>query len=157
MTDHSRYTSREFPPYAHLPGVTPHPKKAQGHSEGIPDPESVALEFAHWQQHQDYLYAVDLHNAGFYWEAHVWWEAVWKACPKGRVRDFVQGLIKVEAAALKLRMKQEEIAYDHAKRAHELMSGCFANNETQAFGVSRFWWNNIIKNPQTRLELVENE
>lgn len=155
MSKVSRYTNREFPPYAHVPGVTPHPKKAGGHSEGKADPESYALTPENWQAHEYYLFGIDLHNHGFFWEAHVWWEAVWKATPKGRERDFVQGLIKATAGALKAKMGEGEIARAHNQRAHELMSASFADETSpHAFGVSRFWWNNVLEHPESSLELV---
>lgn len=149
----NRYTEIPFPPYAHLPGDTPHPKKAGGHSEQDSDPESFSITDQNWKEHQDYLYGVDLYNAEFFWEAHVWWEAVWKATPKGPERDFIQGLIKVAAAALKQRMGQDSIAKEHAVRGHELMSGKFLGAETSVFGVSRFWWNNVLIQNNAALEL----
>lgn len=148
-----RYTTRAFPPYAHLPGVTPHPKKINGHSQGQADPLSYALSAENWREHEDYLYAVDLHNAGFFWEAHVWWEAVWKATLALEARAFVQGLIKATAGALKKRMQQIPVARDHAKRAHELMAPCFSADQTRAFGVSRFWWDNVVDYPERPLEI----
>ncbi len=148
-----RLSSRPFPPYAHLPGVTPHPKKAGGHSEGQADPISYELDADNWNQHPDYLFGIDLHNAGYFWEAHVWWEAVWKATPKNAARSFVQGLIKASAAALKKRMEQPEIARQHAERAYELMSAAFSEERPRAFGVSRFWWDNVIEHPEHPLEI----
>ena len=153
MANSLRYSQRDFPAYAHVPGVTPHPKKSGGHSEGEADPESYALTQENWRTHEDYLFGIDLHNHGYFWEAHVWWEAVWKATPKGASRDFVQGLIKATAGALKKKMGEEEIALGHNQRAHELMSSSFSATNSCAFGVSRIWWNNVLKNPESRLEL----
>lgn len=151
-----RYSTRNFPPYAHIPGITPHPKKAGGHSEGEADPESHALTHENWHLHEDYLFGVDLHNHGYFWEAHVWWEAVWKATPKGDERDFVQGLIKAAAGALKAKMGEAQIALGHNQRAYELMSASFAPDRSHAFGVSRFWWNNVVKHPESVLELARD-
>tara|TARA_R100000656_G_scaffold66969_3_gene50770 strand:+ start:776 stop:1273 length:498 start_codon:yes stop_codon:yes gene_type:complete len=148
----NRYTTKELPLYAHIPGETPHPKKSGGHSEGVPDPVTQEINDSNWQTHEDYLYGVDLFNLKFYWESHVWWEAVWKACPKGPERDFIQGLIKVSAAALKSRMNEADIAKDHALRAHELMAAKFVSQQS-AFGVSSHWWNTIKTTHDEPLEL----
>ena len=60
---------RPFPPYAYVPGDTPHPARDPGgHSYGAefeipgpPDPDE-------WRACRDYLYGIDLFNHGFYWE-----------------------------------------------------------------------------------------
>lgn len=149
-----RYSKKSFPAYAHRPGVTPHPKKAGGHSESEAEPVSELITIHNWFEHDDYLFGVDLFNAAFYWEAHVWWEAVWKALPKGEVRDFVQGLIKIAAGCLKEAMGENDLAKMHCLRGHELMSGPFNDLDMVCFfGVSRKWWNNILLEIPTRLEL----
>tara|TARA_R110002049_G_scaffold261543_1_gene437650 strand:+ start:349 stop:828 length:480 start_codon:yes stop_codon:yes gene_type:complete len=149
-----RYTDRELPQYAHLPGETPHPKKSGGHSENLKDPISHSINLSNWNTHSDYLFGVDLYNLGYFWEAHVWWEAVWKANQKGPERDFIQGLIKMAAGALKERMGQSELATDHCVRGHELMSRMFVEHDlSHIFGVSRIWWNNSLNNIPTYLEL----
>ncbi len=59
---------RPFPPYAYVPGETPHPTRDPGgHSYGAefvipepPDPDN-------WRACRDYLYGIDLFNHGFYW------------------------------------------------------------------------------------------
>ena len=46
----------------------------------------------------------DLLNHGFYWEAHEAWETLWHAAGrKGEIADFLKGLIKLAAAAVKAR------------------------------------------------------
>lgn len=150
-----RYCQRPLPLYAHRPGHTPHPKKEGGHSFGVSEPKSYPITQLNWRAHEDYLFGIDLYNAGYFWEAHVWWEAIWIATPHGLERDFIQGLIKLAAANLKLIALELEVARTHANRGHELMSGLFAQNETSVFGVSRFWWNNIQKDIPTELELIE--
>tara|TARA_R110000868_G_scaffold180754_1_gene421407 strand:+ start:5641 stop:6102 length:462 start_codon:yes stop_codon:yes gene_type:complete len=148
-----RYTTKDFPAYAHFPGQTPHPKKDGGHSQDLADPLSHPISDDNWHEHEDYLFGVDLFNAAFFWEAHVWWEAVWKATPKGSNRDFVQGLIKVAAAALKSRMDQSDLALDHALRARELMATKFSHSSI-VFGVSSDWWKTIEKKHNETLELI---
>ena len=54
---------RPFPPYRHVPGVTPHPiRDPQGHSYGLEDDDSPVSLPADWRQTEDYLYGVDLYN-----------------------------------------------------------------------------------------------
>ncbi len=154
MNKIERYSDRALPDYAHLPGTTPHPKKSGGHSENQSDPLSSRIDLDNWNNHSDYLYGVDLFNLGFYWEAHVWWEAVWKATSKGAEKDFIQGLIKMAAGALKERMNQSDLARGHCVRGHELMSKMFVQHDlVSIFGVSRIWWNNSLKIIPNHLEL----
>jgi hypothetical protein len=96
---------RPFPPYAYVPGDTPHPTRDPGgHSYGAefetpepPDPED-------WRACRDYLYGIDLFNRGFYWEAHEAWEGLWVACGRrGPTATYLQALISLAAAGLKAR------------------------------------------------------
>lgn len=91
---------RSFPVQAYVPGRTPHAQKptrdAPAH-EWDGDEESLL-------QVDDYLWAVDLFNQAFYWEAHEVWEELWKeAQPSSPARPFLQGLIQCAAASLKAR------------------------------------------------------
>jgi predicted metal-dependent hydrolase len=57
-----------------------------------------------WRDSPDYLYGVDLFNNGYYWEAHEAWEGLWRAAGKvGVTAEFLKGLIKLTAAAIKIR------------------------------------------------------
>jgi hypothetical protein len=94
-----------FPPYAYVPGETPHPTRHRGgHSYGAefetpepPDPED-------WPACPDYLYGIDLFNHGFYWEAHEAWEGLWVASGRrGAPATYLQALITLAAAGLKAR------------------------------------------------------
>jgi hypothetical protein len=96
---------RPLPPYAYLPGLTPHPTRdPEGHSYGAepelpapPDPED-------WRACGDYLYGIDLFNHGFYWEAHEAWEGLWVACGRrGQMATYLQALINLAAAGFKAR------------------------------------------------------
>jgi predicted metal-dependent hydrolase len=53
-------------------------------------------------ENEDFLFGIDLFNAGFYWEAHTCWERLW-AVEEGspEIRRFLQGLIQISAACLK--------------------------------------------------------
>jgi hypothetical protein len=111
-----------LPPYAHVPGRTPHPvSDPAGHSYGIkpslpepPDPER-------WEACRPYLYGLDLFNHGYYWEAHEVWEGLWHACGrKGRTADFLKALIKLAAAGVKVREDRPRGVRTHARRAAEI-------------------------------------
>ncbi|MEO2237199.1 MAG: DUF309 domain-containing protein, partial [Candidatus Poseidoniia archaeon] len=58
-----------------------------------------------WRTLDDWCHGVDLCNAHFYWESHEAWEALWHAVPRRSApHRFLQGLIKVSAALLKVRL-----------------------------------------------------
>jgi len=100
-----RWTSRPFPAYRHVPGLTPHPvTDPRGHSHGEREPEvdltGISLP-AQWRRCEEYLAGVDLFNAAYLWEAHEAWEAVWHAAGHDTsVGRFLQGLIQIAAALL---------------------------------------------------------
>jgi hypothetical protein len=98
-----RYTQKEFPPYRHVPGLTPHPRcHPQGHRFGQIEEPVEPFDVSSWKESLDYLYGVDLYNFAFYWEAHEAWEGIWKTTAR---RDtpglYLQGLIQISAALIK--------------------------------------------------------
>ena len=101
--------ARTFPPYAYLPGRDPHPTgDPHGHSyTGEREPPAAYFEPARWSENEDYLFGVDLYNAGFFWEAHEVWEGLWHSAKHDALQaDFLQGLIQCSAACLKIPMRQ---------------------------------------------------
>jgi hypothetical protein len=59
----------------------------------------------HWQDNAAYLYGHRLLEAGFYWEAHEVWEAVWMNCrPNSTEKVLLQALIQQANARLKRKM-----------------------------------------------------
>jgi hypothetical protein len=107
-----RYSGQPFPRYRFIPGETPHPRRhVQGHSFGQPEPKLAGFEARLWRNSQDYRFAVDLFNFGFWWESHELFEAFWHASgrrtPEGR---FFQGLIQLAAAHLKRRIRNTAAA-----------------------------------------------
>ena len=98
-----RYTSLPLPLKKYIPGKGIHPKK---------DPKSFRvfqIEFSdakfnptQWENSDKYLYAIDLFNYGYWWEAHEILELLW--IETGRSTDtakFFQGLIQIAAALLR--------------------------------------------------------
>ena len=100
--------NRALPPYAYLPGQTPHPTRDHdGHSFAVePDaPDAPAPPDAeNWRSCHDYLYGIDLFNYGYCWEAHEAWEGLWIACGRqGTQAIFLQALINLAATGFKAR------------------------------------------------------
>lgn len=119
-----RYSSRPFPPYTYVPGSgTPHPvSDPRGHMHGHVVEAPSPLIPSRWQENETYLYAVDLFNHGYYWEAHEAWESLWHAAGRhGQVGDFLKGLIKLAAAGVKYREGNAAGVERHLDRARELL------------------------------------
>jgi len=124
-----------LPPYAFVPGHgLPHPvndprghlfagdRVAGGGPPAVPDGKSrvVTADVAAGPQ---WRYAIDLFNHGFYWEAHEAWEGVWHALGRSTpAARFVQGLIHLAAAAVKVREGKSEGVRRHAARARTLLA-----------------------------------
>ena len=69
----------------------------------------------------EYLFAIDLFNHGYYWEAHEHWELLWQAAGReGLLADFLKGLIKLAAAGVKAREDNIAGVRRHAGRARDL-------------------------------------
>lgn len=114
---------RPLPPYTYVTGRSPHPMSdPEGHSYGIAHLPPQALDHDNYRGNQDYLYAIDLFNHGYYWEAHEAWESLWHAAGRqGSTADFLKGLIKLAAAGVKLKEGRPEGVRRHLLRALELL------------------------------------
>ena len=131
---------RRFPPYAYVPGETPHPTRDPGgHSYGTafvlpepPDPDN-------WRACHDYLYGIDLFNHGFYWEAHEAWEGLWVACGRrGPTATYLQALISLAAAGLKVRLGSARGMRANANKAARLFESVASHagsNGTRYMGL----------------------
>lgn len=110
-----------FPAYIFIPGVNPHPKKVGGHMEGLSDPIADPIDLNHPENNKFLRYSLDLFNHGYFWESHVYFEALWNAHGRtGSVADFLKGMIKLGAAGVKMQISQPENARVHYLRAKEL-------------------------------------
>jgi hypothetical protein len=113
-----------LPPYTYVSGITPHPTRdLAGHSYGATHtrPEPLATET--WRSSREFLFGIDLFNAGYYWEAHEAWESLWHACGRqGTTAELLQGLIKLSAAGVKAREHRPAGVARHARRAAELFA-----------------------------------
>lgn len=103
---HRYCPQKSFPPYRHIPGVTPHPiRDPHGHSYGIEEAtDDIVLPPEMWEQNSTYLYGVDLYNFAYWWEAHEAWEGLWHEA-EDTYRLFLQGLIQVSASLIKYHMR----------------------------------------------------
>ena len=144
MVPPTRYApARELPPYAYVPGHgLPHPVNDPGghlyatqdstHEPPISSATLAVLPIepaarrhalaAVLAGNSQWLFALDLMNAGFYWEAHEalesFWHALGRTTPEARC---VQGLIHLAAACVKIREGKPAGVKSHTRRASELM------------------------------------
>ena len=111
-----------LPPYAHVPGRTPHPlSDPRGHGYGRATDRPPAPDPERWASSRDYLRGIDLFNHGYYWEAHEVWEGLWHARGrKGPAADFLRALIKLAAAGVKVREGRPDGVRSHARRAADV-------------------------------------
>lgn len=121
-TTRPRYSAAPLPPYSYVPGHTPHPvSDPAGHMHGQSPEPAPPLEPAAWRESAAYLHGVDLFNHGFYWEAHEAWESLWHAAGRaGPTATWLKALIKLAAAAVKIREGNAAGAVRHARRSLEL-------------------------------------
>lgn len=131
-----RYSARELPPYRFVPGDAPHPTRdPDGHSFGERAPALRPWSPAEWRELDEWLWAVDLFNAGYWWESHEALEGLWHAA--GRTTPaarFVQALVHLSAACLNRRRGHIEAAHRQAERA---VRGLRAASAAPALGDAR--------------------
>lgn len=135
---------KPFPPYIFIPGKNPHPKKEGGYMNGEPDPVAPAIDLNHPENSEFLLHSLNLYNQGYYWESHVYFEALWNAHGRvGSVADFLKAMIKLGAAGVKLSIDQPHEAKVHMRRAHELFTSVLSSEGSSFLG---FDLSEIIKN-----------
>jgi hypothetical protein len=131
-----RYLPAEpLPPYAFVPGKSPHPTRSPaGHSFGRLPAPPARLDPGEWAACRAYLYGIDLFNHGYYWEAHEAWESLWRACRREPAQgDFLRALIRLAAAGVKAREGNLPGAGSHAAAAAALFRGV-----ADGFGHERY-------------------
>ncbi|MFG1499153.1 DUF309 domain-containing protein [Halobacteriovorax sp. XZX-3] len=88
------------------------------------EPQTARLKSSEaFKDSEDYLYAIDLVNQGYFWEAHAYLESLWNE--HNRTDDFAilfKAIIKIAAGLLKLEMKQESAFKTHFERCLELLN-----------------------------------
>jgi len=130
--------SSELPPYAHVPGATPHPiRDPAGHSYGKAIPPCPPPTAEKWKTCWPLEEGRKLFEAGYYWEAHETWELAWGAAGRrGAIADLIKGLIKLAAAGVKLYEGQPTGVERHARRAAELFESVRQSLGNTALGYS---------------------
>jgi hypothetical protein len=126
-----------LPPYTYVPGGQwPHPTgDSRGHSFGKSEPPPAPLAESSWRENETWLFAIDLFNHGFYWEAHEAWEGLWHACGRtGPEANLLKGLIKLAAAGVKSLEGRPRGIKQHAARSAELLGAAKDLGETP-FGL----------------------
>lgn len=121
-----------FPPYAFVPGRSPHPvSDPAGHSFGHHDEPHPPFDSADWRGLMPFLRGLDLFNHGYYWEAHEAFETLWHAAGrKGPTADLLKGLIRLCACGVKVREGRLDGARGHAKGASDLFARAAAGLPT---------------------------
>ena len=110
-----------FPSYIFIPGLNPHPKKEGGHMQDQMDPVGELIDLNNTQDNKFLRYSLDLYNNGYFWESHVYFEALWNVHKRtGSTADFLKGMIKLGAAGVKIQINQPANARTHFLRAKEL-------------------------------------
>jgi uncharacterized protein len=122
---------RALPATAFLPGRSARPTAALAGRNSAGD-----LTASTWRTHADYLWGVDLYNAGFAWEAHEAWEEIWRGTPQpSSERLFLQGLIQCAAASVKSALGQTDAVQRIAKRALDRLERVRAREPRIYLGV----------------------
>ena len=97
-------------------GESPHPTAdREGHSFGKEESPQV-LTLDNWDKNEDYLYAVDLYNYAYWWEAHEVFEGLWGNFPTGSPESkLLQGIIKISAGFYKWHLNNARgVSYHYA-------------------------------------------
>ncbi|MCB9663271.1 MAG: DUF309 domain-containing protein [Alphaproteobacteria bacterium] len=99
-----RRSARPLPPYAFVPGRSPHPfRHPDGHAwQGGDAPRAAAWQAGDPAADDAWRWGVELFEQGFPWEAHEAWEGIWRQVPPSDpLRALLQGLIQVAGAEVK--------------------------------------------------------
>lgn len=124
--------AEDFPPYRFVPGHSHHPvTHPEGHRYGLGAPAAPPPDTP-WQANAPYGRGFDLYHAGYYWEAHEYWEAVWQSGLSGPERALCQALILTAAAQLKNLTGRTRGVYLLTTKALKRLEPM---NETRVLGV----------------------
>ena len=120
--------NRVFPPYSFIPTQNLNPNRIGGYRQDIPDPVSEPINKQNFFKHKDYLFAIDLLNYGYYWESHVYFEAIWHAHKrKGEVANYCKAMVKIAAGAIKHKQGRSISSKRLFKGANKILKGLSSN------------------------------
>jgi hypothetical protein len=145
-----RYTNKDLPPYKFIPGLAPHPEK-EGYLRGVTI-EAGDFSASNYDSNETYLYAIDLFNLEYFWEAHVYWEVLWNYVGRKTSHGyFLQALIKLAAAGVKSKQGHDQAVKGHENRALEHLDSVV---ESQLYGLSKDTLRKQIENHGHKFKLV---
>ena len=97
-----------LPAYRYVPGLNPHPFRHEGghmYVDGSPPPTPPWTPTKNWHTDPTALYAADLFDNRYYWEAHEAWDCMWHgALANSTDHKVLQSLIQVAASILQHHM-----------------------------------------------------
>ena len=130
----SAVDSLQLPAHAYVPGRTPrHADGFLDHILDLADPVTTEKD-AH--RNDAWLFGLRLLEHGYYWEAHEVLERVWlNALPNSLERNFVQAMIHLANAALKIRMDREDAAVKLGKLALRCVEESALRQKPQFMGI----------------------
>ena len=141
-TDIPRFLSYSLPEYRYVPKYLPHPfrsdnghrhmKKIRSRLQNINEEEMLDIFWLH---------GCDLFSYRYYWEAHEFWEEVWKSKTGLRKRE-VQAAIKMSASILKRHM-------NHIDPAQKLWNHSFEVIQKSTDPFLLFWCHKAEKYHQS--------
>ena len=68
-----------------FPAQTPHPTRdPEATPTAQPEPDLPDLNHEDWRECEEFLYGIDLFNAGYWWECHEVLEGLWHAAGSAR-------------------------------------------------------------------------
>jgi len=106
------------------------------YSDGSAPEEAPWAPEEHWWRDDRFLFAADLFDHRFYWEAHEAWEAMWHFAADGTpVRDLLQSLIQCAAAALQHHMGRQTGAEHLLERAEARLQPWLDRGHGAIYGV----------------------
>ncbi len=84
--------------------MKPYIPKKDARKPNLKIASSEPLHSRNFRKHLAYQRGWRAFQRGYYWEAHEYWEPVWRATRDPAIRHFLQALIQISAAQLKRKM-----------------------------------------------------
>jgi hypothetical protein len=140
---HNDDSDAPLPAYTYVPGGPwPHPNRAvREHSNTSPTSRREQLRANESSWRAAFLRAVELFNAGYYWEAHEVWEDLWHVeGRRGPTAEVLKGLIKLAAAGVKAREGRENGVRTHCRRAAESFAAAAGQGGSCQLGLNLELW-----------------
>jgi len=127
-----------LPPYAYVPGQTP--RHDEGRWDDVRATAAPGMGADELAASPAFTAGMAFFENGYFWEAHEVWEAVWMACPPNSAEHrFVQALIQLANAELKLAMEKPRAALRLCAIAEAHLDETGAGPGTALLGVPVTW------------------